>query len=53
MTGDFGRMVCYRNGEVTSCPMDMVIGRTSYVDVEKHYDIERYSGRRTIFRHSK
>ena len=51
MTGDFGRMVCYRNGEVTSCPMDKVIGRTSYVDIEKHYDIERYSGRRTIFRH--
>jgi len=53
MTGDFGKMVCYRNGEVTSCPMDRVIGRTSYVDVEKHYDIERYSGRRTIFRHQK
>jgi len=51
MTGDFGKMVCYRNGEVTSCPMDKVIGRTSYVDIEKHYDIERYSGRRTIFRH--
>ncbi|MBU2535668.1 MAG: ATP-dependent 6-phosphofructokinase [Chloroflexota bacterium] len=53
MTGDFGRMVCFRNGQVTSCPMDRVIGRTSYVGIDKDYDIERYSGRRTIFRHSK
>ncbi len=51
MTGDFGKMVCYRNGEVTSCPMDRVIGRTSYVDIEKHYDIERYNGRRSILRY--
>jgi 6-phosphofructokinase 1 len=51
--GDFGRMVCYRNGQVTSCPLDRVIGRTSHVDIEKDYDIERYSGRRTIFRYSK
>ena len=51
MLGDFGKMVCYRSGELTSCPMERVIGRTSHVDVEKHYDIERYSGRRTIFRH--
>ncbi len=50
VTGDFGKMVCYRNGEVTACPMDRVIGRTSYVDIEKHYDMERYSGRRSIFR---
>ncbi len=51
MLRDFGKMVCYRSGELTSCPMERVIGRTSYVDVGKHYDIERYSGRRTIFRH--
>jgi 6-phosphofructokinase 1 len=48
---DFGKMVCQRNGEITCCPMDKVIGRTSYVDIEKHYDIERYSGRRSILRH--
>jgi len=47
---DFGKMVCYRNGEITSCPMESVIGRTSYVDIDKQYDIERYSGRRSIFR---
>lgn len=51
VNGDFGRMVSYRNGEITSCPMGRVIGRTSYVDLEKHYDLERYNGRRSIFRH--
>jgi 6-phosphofructokinase 1 len=50
VTGDFGKMVCYRNGEVTTCPIDRVIGRTSYVNIEKHYDVERYSGRRSILR---
>ena len=48
---DFGKMVSYRNGEITSCPIDRVIGQTSYVDIKKHYDLERYSGRRTLFRH--
>jgi len=51
VTRDFGKMVCYRNGEITSCPIDKVIGRTSYVDITKHYDVERYSGRHSIFRH--
>jgi phosphofructokinase-like protein len=50
MAGDFGKMVCYRNGEVTSCPIENVIGRTSYVDIEEHYDVERYNGRRSILR---
>jgi len=50
VTGDFDKMVCYRNGEVTACSLDRVVGRTSYVDLEKHYDMERYSGRRSIFR---
>ena len=50
VNGDFGRMVSYRNGEITSCPMARVIGRTSYVDIQKHYDVERYNGRRSIFR---
>jgi 6-phosphofructokinase 1 len=50
---NFGRMVCYRNGVITSCPLEKVVGRTSLVDVEKHYDVERYNGRRTILRQSK
>jgi len=48
--GDFGKMVCYRNGEITSCPLEKVIGQTNFVDVEKDYDVERYNGRRTILR---
>ncbi len=51
VTRDFGKMVCFRNGEITSCPLERVVGRTSYVDVDKNYDVERYSGRRAIFRY--
>jgi len=51
MTQDFGKMVRYRNGEVTACPIESVIGRTNYVDIEGHYDIERYNGRRSILRY--
>jgi len=51
VTRDFGKMVCFRDGEITSCPLDQVVGRTNYVDVDKNYDVERYSGRRTIFRY--
>ena len=29
MTGDFGRMVCYRNGEVTSCPISTTLAENS------------------------
>jgi len=50
VTRDFGKMVCFRNGEITSCSLERVVGRTNYVDVDKNYDVERYSGRRTIFR---
>jgi len=51
MKRDFGKMVCYRNGEITACPIEKVIGRMSYVDIEKHYDVERYNGRRSILRY--
>ena len=46
--GDFGRMICYRNGKITSCPLENVIGKPSYVNVATQYDVERYNGRRTI-----
>jgi len=46
--GDYGRMVSYKNGVITSVPIEEVIGKTSIVDVEKQYDTERYNGRRTI-----
>lgn len=45
---DFGKMVSYRNGEITAVPLDEVVGGLNLVDVEKRYDTERYNGRRTI-----
>jgi len=45
---DFGKMVCYKNGKITACPLKQVMGRLSLVDVETQYDSERYNGRRTI-----
>jgi 6-phosphofructokinase 1 len=48
VSGNFGRMVCYRNGEVNSCPLEVAVGKMNLVDVNKHYDMERYNGRRTI-----
>lgn len=44
----YGQMVCYKNGQITSCPIKHIIGRPNYVDIETRYDIERYNGRRTI-----
>ena len=45
---EFGRMVCYTSGKITSCPLERVIGRLNLVNVETQYDTERYNGRRTI-----
>jgi phosphofructokinase-like protein len=46
--GDFGKMVSYRNGQITSVPLQEAIGRLNLVDVRTQYDTERYNGRRTI-----
>jgi len=46
--GDFGKMVCYKNGRVTACPIDNILGRLNLVDIKTQYDVERYNGRRTI-----
>jgi phosphofructokinase-like protein len=46
--GDFGKMVSYRNGQITSIPINDVLGKLTLVDVKTEYDIERYNGRRTI-----
>jgi len=51
VSGAFGRMVCYRNGEVNSCPLESAIGKANLVNVDKHYDKERYNGRRTILQY--
>jgi len=45
---DFGRMVSFLHGEVTTVPMKEVINRLRLVDVDKYYDVERYNGKRTI-----
>jgi 6-phosphofructokinase 1 len=45
---DFGRMVSYRNGQITAVPIQEAISRLNLVDVETQYDTERYNGRRTI-----
>ncbi len=45
---DFGKMVCYRDGRITACPLKKVIGRLRLVDIATQYDTERYNGRRTI-----
>jgi len=45
---DFGKLVCYKNGRVTSCPLKDIYGRLNLVDVETQYDAERYNGRRTV-----
>ncbi len=45
---DFGKMVCFKNGIITACPLKEVIGKPNLVNIERQYDIERYNGRRTI-----
>jgi ATP-dependent phosphofructokinase / diphosphate-dependent phosphofructokinase len=45
---EFGRMVCWKNGKMTSVPLSKIDGKTSTVDIDKEYDCSRYNGRRTI-----
>lgn len=44
----YGQMVCYKNGRITSCPIQHIIGRPNHVDIEVRYDTERYNGQRAI-----
>ena len=45
---DFGKMVVYRNGQITAIPIDDALGNPHLVDVTTQYDTVRYNGRRTI-----
>ena len=45
---DYGRMVSLLHGNITSVPLKEVTEKLKLVDVNKHYDVERYNGRRTI-----
>ena len=47
---DFGKMVSYRNGQITAVPLKEAIAKLNLVNVETMYDTERYNGRRTILR---
>jgi 6-phosphofructokinase 1 len=47
---DFGKMVSYKNGEITAVPLKEVLGKLKLVDLKTQYDTERYNGRRTILR---
>ena len=48
LSEDFGRMVSYLHGEITSVPMKDIINKIRIVEVDKYYDVERYNGKRTI-----
>ena len=45
---DFGKMVSYRSGRITSVPLREAVDKLNLVDVKTQYDTERYNGRRTI-----
>lgn len=46
MNEDYGRMVSFLHGEITSVPLKEVIDKLRLVDVDKHYDTDRYNGKR-------
>ncbi len=48
--GEFGRLVCVRNGVYDSVPVGLVNGSKKSVDVERHYNVERLRPRYTTFK---
>jgi 6-phosphofructokinase 1 len=44
---DFGRMVSFRDGHITSVSLKQAIEKLNVVDLDKHYDPVRYNGRRS------
>jgi 6-phosphofructokinase len=45
---EYGKMVCLRDGHISTCELKDIIGKVRLVDVAKFYDTQRYCGRRTI-----
>jgi 6-phosphofructokinase len=45
---DFGKMVCLRDGHITTTPLKDILGKVRRVDVKTMYDAERYGGRRSV-----
>ncbi len=44
---DYGRMVSFRNGQITSVSLKQAIEKLQVVDIDKLYDPIRYNGRRS------
>lgn len=47
-SGQFGKMVAFRNGQVTAIPIEDALGNPHLVDVTTQYDTMRYNGRRKM-----
>ncbi len=41
LDGKSGRMVCLRSGEYDDVPIDIVVSRKKFIDVDKYYDRDR------------
>ena len=41
LAGKSGRLVSVHNGSYDNVPIDVVVGRSKVVNVEKHYNMER------------
>jgi 6-phosphofructokinase len=49
LAGDFGTMVCVRDGRYGRVPIDTVVASKKVVDVARYYDTERYRPRYDAF----
>jgi ATP-dependent phosphofructokinase / diphosphate-dependent phosphofructokinase len=49
----YSRMVCVKNGDISSVPLANIYGRLNLVDPKVQYDSDRYNGRRTILNNGK
>jgi 6-phosphofructokinase len=45
---EYGKMVCLKEGEITSTPLENIYGKLNRVNPDVEYDKDRYNGRRTI-----
>jgi phosphofructokinase-like protein len=46
--GNYGNLVCFKNGRISYCKLENIYGKLNLVDVATQYDTDRYNGRRTI-----
>ncbi len=50
LAGEFGQLVCVRNGVYDRVPIDLVTDHKKVVDIERHYNSERLRPRYTTFK---